>query len=209
VLGALNTSFDGRNLFSGAASDRAAVAPLQTLLAETGAAISGAATPADKRAALDAYFAPGGGYDSSVYGGATEDAAALTLPDGQEAPSLMRADDEGLKNLLKGLVVLAHTVDLPPMAMADWVRQGADLIASGGEAVVAEQARVGATLSALGRAEASLAEDKLIAGRTLDRIVGRDVFEAASETQALEQRLQAAYTLTSRIGRLSLTNFLR
>lgn len=209
VLGALNTSFDGRALFAGASADGTAVAGADALLAGTAAAMAGAATPADKRAALDAYFAPGGGYETTVYSGADTDAAALKLPDGTTLPALPRADAEGVRDLLKGLAVLAHSSELPPMAMADWVRQGTDLIGGASEAVVAAEARIGSGLSRLEAAEAQLADERLNASRALDRLVGRDAYEAASETQDLETRLQAAYTLTSRLTRLSLTSYLR
>lgn len=209
ALGALNTSFDGRRLFAGASGDAPAVATADVLTAATTAATAGATTPADKRAALDAYFAPGGGFDTDIYLGEGADAAPLRLPNGTRLSALPRADTEGVRNLLKGLTILAQSTELPPMAMADWVRQGADLIRAGSEAVVAEEAKIGTSLSRLDTARETLADERLTAESALDRIVGRDAFEAASETQNLETRLQAAYTLTSRLTQLSLTSFLR
>ena len=209
VLGMLNVSFDGRRLFAGADASALVVASADALSAGAEAALSGAVTPEDKRAALDAYFGPGGGFETDVYRGGAEDAAVLRLPDGSPLSALPRGDGEGIRDLLEGLVMLANATELPPMAMADWVRQGADLIRGGAEAVTAEEARIGASLSRLDEAAGQLAEERLTAKAALDRIVGRDAFEAASETQALEQRLQAAYTVTSRLGRLSLTSYLR
>ena len=209
VLGALNTSFDGRALFAGASAEGAAVASADALLAGTAAAMATGTTPDEKRAALDAYFAPGGGYEADIYRGAASDAASLALPDGTRLPAPPRADAEGIKGLLQGLAVLSHSADLPPMAMADWVRQGTDMIAGATEEIVAAEARIGSSLSRLEAAETRLADERLTASRALDRIVGRDAYEAASETQDLETRLQAAYTLTSRLTRLSLTSYLR
>jgi len=44
---------------------------------------------------------------------------------------------------------------------------------------------------------------------TEQNLMGRDIFEAAAELQALESQLQASYTITGRLGSLSLVNFLR
>ncbi|WP_031551136.1 flagellin [Parvularcula oceani] len=209
VVTALNARFDGRSLFAGAAAGQPALAPAEAMLSEIGTALSVAPDAASKRAALDAYFAPGGGFEASAYGGADSDAAKVVLPDGTTLPPAMRADSQAAKDLLKGLAFVVHGIDLPPMEVVDWVRQGADLIRSGTEALTLEEARLGTALKRLGEATEREADGRLVAAETLDRIVGRDAYEAASETQRLETRLEAAYTLTSRLGRLSLTNFLR
>lgn len=208
VFSALNTRSGGRSLFAGAAAGQPALAPPAEVLAEVDALLTARPDAASKRAALSAYFAPGGGFDAR-YTGAGEDAAPVVLPSGLELPPFMRADTQGIRDLVQGLVVVAHAVELPPMEVAAWVRQGTDLIRAGRDALVGEEARLGLSLTRLGEAVAKEADAELVAARTLDRITGRDAFEAASETQGLETRLEAAYTLTSRLGRLSLTNYLR
>lgn len=206
---ALNTRFDGRSLFAGNEGSNPALAGVGELNNAIDAIVGGAGTTADKMAAIDAYFAPGGGFDTDIYQGGTEDAAQVTLPGGFQLSSIERVDNSAFRDLIQGLTILTSSFKLPPQDIVDWVRQGANLIRSAQDELAVSEAQLGDTLNRIDEAVEREKDELVIASETLDRVVGRDAFEAASETQNIETRLQAAYTLTSRLGRLSLTNYLR
>ncbi|WOI52935.1 flagellin [Parvularcula sp. LCG005] len=209
IFSALNNRFDGRALFAGDAAATDALGDLDTMKADISAIVTGAGTPADKRAAIDAYFGPGGTFETTIYKGGSNDAAKVTLPNGYDVPALQRADSTTLRDMMKGLTMVANAIKLPPQDIVDWVRQGADLIRSSQDELAIAEAELGDSLNRIDEAAEKEKADYRIASETLDRIIGRDAFEAATETQNLEIRLEAAYTLTSRLGRLSLTNYLR
>ena len=209
VFTALNTRFDGRSLFAGNAGSNAALGQVDALLAEVDAATAGAATPADELAAIDAYFAPGGGFETSIYQGGDQAAATVTLPDGYSLKAIETANDDSFRKLIQGLTIVAQSYKLPPQEIVDWISQGADLISAAQDELTVKEAALGESLNRLGEAVEQEKDALRLAGETLDRIIGRDTFEAASETQNLETRLQAAYSLSSRLSRLSLTNYIR
>ncbi|MEM9421612.1 MAG: hypothetical protein AAF986_03745, partial [Pseudomonadota bacterium] len=209
VFSALNSRFDGRSLFAGDAASNPALGDLSQLLSDIEAIATGTGSVADKMAAVDTYFAAGGTFDTTIYQGGTGDAAPVTLPSGFEVAPIDTANESAFKNMIKGLAITAQTYKLPPVDYVDWVRQGADLIRSAQDDLVVAEAAVGDTVNRIAEAAETEKDQLRLAAETLDRIIGRDAFEAASEVQDFEARLQAAYTLTSRLGQLSLTNYLR
>ena len=209
VFAALNTRFDERALFAGAASDAQALAPLDEVMQTLSMALAGAPTAADKAAVIEAYFGPGGGFEADAYGGAAEDANGVELPDGAEVDPLPRADDAAFRNLMKGLATVAFSDTVEPGEAAGFTERGAGLVRAGTDGVTRMEARVGLGLNRTAAAGERAKDGARVAAEALDRVAGRDAFEAASETQSLETRLQAAYSLTSKLGRLSLTSFLR
>ena len=73
TVSALNTRVAGQSLFAGTATDRAALAPADAMLADLDALAQGSATAADAITAIDAYFAkPAGGFYTSGYTGSAE-----------------------------------------------------------------------------------------------------------------------------------------
>ena len=70
----LNTQVAGQSLFAGTATDGAALAPADAILADLDALAAGAATAADAIAAIEAYFAaPAGAFYATGYIGAPDD----------------------------------------------------------------------------------------------------------------------------------------
>ena len=208
VASQLNTRVGGRSLFAGAAADGRAVAPGEAILADLDALGANLATAAARAAAIDAYFAPGGGFDAAYQGAGTA-AGEAPLPDGSRLPGLPRADDEAVRTLLKGLALIAAAGQAPESEAVSLASLGADALREGSEGLTVWEARLGAASERIVAAEARQADDIRVTGETLARLTGRDTFEAASEVQQFESRLEAAYALTARLSRLTLTSFLR
>ena len=169
--------------------------------------LAGATTAADKRAVLDAEFAPGGGFDTTVYTGG----AALngpTLPGGEVISSLPTADDDTVRELLKGLAMVAVNETVDEAERQQWLTDGGALIQTSRDALTTLEASVGLSLNSIQRAVER--EDQVVfdAQTTIDNLIGVDPFESVSETQSLETRLQALYTVTGRTASLRLSNFL-
>ncbi|MEM9810227.1 MAG: flagellin [Pseudomonadota bacterium] len=209
VLATLNTSFGGRSLFAGDAGVGAAVADLSTFYAWAEGVVSSApAAAADKLAALDTEFAVTGGFDTNAYLAG----AQLTDPQlagGQTIGTLPTADDEAFRDLLKGLVMVATNELVDPAERSQWVLDATVIIQSARDRITTEEASIGLAQNTLDREADRLSRELFDAESTIERILGRDPFEVATETQSLEVRLQALYTVTARTSSLRLTNFLR
>lgn len=213
VVTTLNTRFGGRTLFAGAAEDGPALADGATLVAAVGAILAAAPDAATARAQVDAYFAPGGGFESNIYLGAATDAASVAVDDDTRLELLPRADDAAIREVLKGLALIAAA------PQAGFAGNPAEADALLGGAAQTLQDSTGALVELrgeMGRAEQTLAEARTgvdsqrnMLGRMRNDLVGVDAYDAASRFAELEGQLQALYTVTARLSGLKLTNFLR
>ncbi|WP_112320547.1 flagellin [Oceanibium sediminis] len=213
IIGALNTQFAGRALFSGAAEDSVSLQDVETLKADIAALVAGAPDPASAQSAVDAYFAPGGGFETNIYGGSNVDAAGAQVSDETRLAYLPRADAAALRDVLKAVTLVA-TSDAAPFS-GDPVARDAYLSEAAGN-LIAVRDEITNLRAALGVAEQQIgdASDRNLSEQNalkLSRndLVGVDQFTAAARFVDLEGQLQSLYTVTSRLSSLSLTNFLR
>lgn len=213
ILGALNSDVAGRALFSGTLTDRAPLATAETLLNELRLATQGATGPGAVRTALDAYFdTPGGGFETTIYQGGTDDLSPYVLGDGESVALTIRGDDPALRDQLKQ-VALAALSDDPGLVLTDAERR--DLVRGAGVGLLAGQQGLTALRADLGHAEARLEQSasRIAAEITtlqIDRntLVSVDAFETAGSLQDVQIRIETLYTVTARSARLSLVNFL-
>lgn len=217
VLGALvstlNTSVAGRSLFAGDAVASPALAASDELLAAARTAVAGAATAADIMTALDGFFdTPGGGFDTLVYQGGVTPRASLSLGDGEFVTLDLRADDPVFRNLLKHATGAA-LLDDPGVALSGG--EQADLTALVGERLLGGQgaltglrADLGFAQSRIDRAATRISAEASSLSILRYTLLSVDPFETASELETVQLRLETIYTLTSRMSRLSLVNFL-
>ncbi|MEM9233527.1 MAG: flagellin [Pseudomonadota bacterium] len=206
ILTGLNTSFAGRNLFSGDAVDRAALASADDFFAAIDVALVGATDEASTDAAITAFFAPGGEFDTSIYQGGAGEAASVQLPTGGNIDFSIKADDEAVRTALEGLVRVAYA---PDDASPDFALNGIDQIRQAETRLIALESNVGRQQNIIDNTLEAVEQEKTILELTEDSYAGVDAFEAANRVQTLELQLQTAYTVTSRLSRLTLTNFIR
>ncbi len=107
VVAMLNSEAAGRNLFSGDTTDVNPLVDAETFLAELETVVGGATTAADVQTALDTWFADPAGYDSFAYQGSTTAMSPLKMSQTSSVPLDIRADNQALKDTLKGLAMAA------------------------------------------------------------------------------------------------------
>jgi flagellar hook-associated protein 3 FlgL len=211
-VSALNGTVSGRSLFAGAATDRAALAPADDMLGDLRTLVAAETTAAGVAAAVEAWFAPGGGFDTAGYIGSAEDQTGAQVAEGRTVTMGLRADDPAVRDHLKGLAMAA----LLNESGIDDVGQQEQLARYAGEAIIDNQSNVVAQRAEMGSIQA-IVEDATaqnaaaISALELARsdVVSVDPYKAATELQNLEAQLQTIYTITARLSGLSLTNFLR
>ncbi len=213
AVGVLNTRVAGQALFAGVATDRAALAPADDILAELDALAAGAATAADAITAIEAYFATGGDFFTNGYVGSTTDLSAVEIGDGARLDYAVRADDAELVAVLRAQA-LAAVVDGGAFA-GDAAAQLELLGASGQrmlearEGMLALRGRVGVSQNTIERARAERVSERDAFELARSAIVATDPLAAASTYQTLQVQLESIFTVTSRLASLRFTNFLR
>ncbi|MEM7671312.1 MAG: flagellin, partial [Pseudomonadota bacterium] len=173
--------------------------------------VSGSPDAATAITAVDDYFnLPGGGFETNIYLGSTEDGPRLHITDDQSIDPLPKADDPLFRLTMQGYALIASATNAPTEADRDsLIQEGLTLLDTALESALSMESRLGAAQERLERTDEALQTEATLINKTLDKLLGRDVFDAAAELQALEGQLEASYTVTARLGSLSLTNFLR
>jgi flagellar hook-associated protein 3 FlgL len=214
MVSALNARYGGQSLFAGAAVDGPAVVDATTLYADVAALTAAAPDSASAIAAIDSYFFdPAGGFSTHGFTGSAQDAPRAELAKGDVVNYSLRGDDLAIRQALRNVVMVAVAANgdhggsaIDGMNMLKAAAQGAidtaDALTRLREGLGHVQEHVDA-VAAQNAAQASTFRINRNA------ILKADPYEAATRFKALEGQMQAIYTMTSRLSKLRLQNYLR
>lgn len=210
VFSRLNTRVEGGSLFAGDANDGPALGDVAQLMADVSAIYAGAATPTQLEADLDIYFNdPAGGFQTSIYAGGANDLATLEIANDEFVNMTARADEQGVKDLIRGLAMIAVAGSAAPSASRDASLSTAGATVLRGESgVLAIMTRIGIEQQQASTARARLDQEETALTEAYNSMTARDPYEAATRLQSLEAQIESSYVATARISRLSLANFL-
>ena len=211
ALSTLNTRFADKSLFAGTTTDQAAVADAATLMSALDAAVSGALTPDDVEAAVNAWFDDPAGFEATVYQGGAASSAIDIGPD-QKAQIDITAQDPAIVSMVKGLA-MAGLLQRGVLAGDDTSRaelaKKAGVSLSGSLATFAElTGRLGATEASIVNAGISNDAEKSALETARLGLISVDPYETASKLQDAQTQLETLYSITARMARLSLVNYL-
>lgn len=211
IVGNLNTRIGQRHIFGGQETASSPIQSAEGLQADIDAILAAAPDTATALAEIDQFFAdPAGGFQTSNYNGSDAAGPRLHISDTRSLSPLPKADDQVFKDIIKGLTLVASARNAATDEEADALMQaGFSAVDAGSEQLLDLEARMGAGLQNLDVMTDNMQSELGFLAATEQSFLGRDVFEAAAELQALEGQLQASYTVTGRLGSLSLVNFLR
>lgn len=213
VISQLNTQLADRSLFSGASLDQPALASGAAIMTDVMTAIAGLTTADSIALAIDGWFAPGGDFDTVAYLGSPNPQSAFQLSPDEQAQVAVTASDTAIREVLKGFVlgaVLAEgaLVASPGEAAAILGKSGVQLITSQSELAVL-QARVGSVEARIEAAEIANSAARTALEIARGEMIGIDPYDAATRLEETQSQLETLYTLTARLSRLSLADFLR
>jgi flagellar hook-associated protein 3 FlgL len=211
AFSSLNVKVAGQFLFSGDATDRAPLAGPDQLLADIAALYAGAADTADFDVALDLYFNDAaGGFQTAIYQGGAGASPSIEIVGGERGVFTARADDPSIRNVLRGLAVIAVAGAAPPSALRDGALSSAGAAGlAGTDGLIALSADIGVEERRAGEALIGLEEEEAALTEAYNAQTARDPLDAATRLQALEAQLNASLLATSRLSQLTLANFLR
>lgn len=211
VVSTLNTRFADRSLFSGQATNQAAIVPLDELLDLAEGVIAGASSLTDAETLLADWFADPAGFEAQAYLGAAP-LGPLSIAPGETASLGLTVMDPTIVETLKALLLPA----LVDRGFLDGqLAAQTNLMRAAGVRLQELQSSWADTASRLGTTEAQLdaalsrnsAESSALELARLE-LIGLDGYETASRLEAVQTQLETIYTLTARIERLNLADFL-
>lgn len=217
TVGVLNGHVAGQALFAGTATDRAALAPADAILAELDALAAATTTAADAVAAIDEYFrkdpAPSGAFFTNGYIGSTDDLSAVEIGENARLNFSMRADKQEFVALLsaqaKAAVVANGSFGGDTFEQMALLGNSAAAMLDAKEGILAVRATVGVSQFAVEAARAQRVSEQDTLSLARANIVAVDPLEAASNLQSLQIQLESVYAVTARLGQLSFTNYMR
>lgn len=225
IITALNSNYNGDFLFSGIDSEVRAVefpndGPLAQVEALMGPAITDLADAQAKVQIMDDIFDnnyaadPSLNFDELFYNGAPADGARLKakIDNNNSIEYGVQANDTQFKNVLQGLYMLS-AVDpyeiTDPAAYKEYVGTAVDRITNGIEQIIEGEAVIGAKHAAIANA-IILGEDKnTILNNRIAALEFVDFYEAQTRMQALETQMQATFSTTAKLSRLTILDYLR
>jgi flagellar hook-associated protein 3 FlgL len=216
TVSALNVRVGDRYLLSGTATDQKPISGGQDLLDALTVAISGQVTATGVITAISDWFdAPSGagGYLDSVYGGAATPLAPFSIGPQDQAVVSMTAADPTLRNTLKGLAIGAMIAEgaLPGDAAgrAIMAKAAGDTLFSSGTDLASLQANLGTVEGHISDISTRNAAESSSLEIARNGIIAADPFTAASDLENVRTQLETLYTITARLSRLNLADFLR
>lgn len=236
LISSVNVAYGGEYLFAGIDSDTKPMqevgtvnpvsgrSPLDVIGAIAGAGPATAADAAAMIADLDAVFAstavdPLDNYETTFFNGTdlldgfgVPNPRVIAQVDDTETLTYgVQANDPPFRDLMKGLMMFA-AVDVTQIAddaaYAAWAGAAVDALAAGIGGLDDIRVQVGTDRARLGDMLSFQMDRRDVYNNRIVDLEGVDAYETASRMQALQTQLEASYTATARIARLSFLNYM-
>jgi len=213
-VSALNTRYGGKALFSGTAVETTPLADPVEMLDSIRTAISGLGSTIDVKNAISDWFdSPTGGFATSGYLGDATGVQVRAVNTNETVEIAGRADDGAIRDTLKALALGAlsedGSVSLSNSDRGKLQRQAGEDLLGAAASMASFQSRLGFAEGKVENASVLISSQQTSLGIGRNEMVNADPFETASRLQAIQIQLETQYTLTARLSRLSLTEYLR
>lgn len=216
TIATLNTDVGGQFILGGTATDRPPLVPGSELLSKVKTAISGLQTIDEIKDKINEYFnAPSAedGFAKDIYRGTKQ--GLNPMQTGLDAPVTLNATaaDDGVKDILKGLTLAAlmadGTIADDPAATPALIRQAGLWLANGATKTTLVQGQIGKAEERIEQISVQAQSERGALMMGFNAITSADPYETAAKLTEAENKMQLVYTLTARLSRLTLANFLK
>jgi flagellar hook-associated protein 3 FlgL len=213
LISTLNTKLGEDSLFAGKAVDQAALTSADIMLADILAQIGGATDTATITTTVDTWFDdPAGGFETIGFTGDAGDQQQRSLDTETQITIDVRADDPGIRAVLKGAVLAALAQEIPgldKLTQTDLLSDGGLELQSAASDIAAIQGRIGYAEGEVERVSVSQSAEQSALTIARNLITQADSFDTATELQAVQLQLETHYAMTARLSGLSLMEYLR
>ncbi len=213
ALSALSARMGDVHLFSGAASDGAPLPGMDEMLGALRAEVGPQSDPAALRAAVQAWFAPGGGLDAAFPRPGADEPAVVPLAPGETLSIAATAADPAIRGTLAALATAVLAGENQGGAMDREAQREA--LAAAGAALVSDapgltglRGRLGTSEGQSERALARIRSESSALELARGEALEVDRYAVATEFQAAQAGVETLYLVTARLSNLSLAKYL-
>jgi len=214
TIQSLNLRTNDKAMFGGNDLATNPLASADEMFAALDLATAGLTEIDDITAAIDDWFmTPGGGFETVGYRGDSTGTLRRPLSTDQSVEIGIRADDVAIRETLKAFATAAIGGDVDSGLTAETrqtlqLQSGEDLL-SVASPLTGLQAQLGFVESQVEEASVKNASLESSYGIARNTFASADPFETATRLQEVQLLLETQYSLTARLSRLSLTEYLR
>ena len=213
VVSVLNTRVGGRALMSGAATGSTALASSADMLNEIKSLVATEVDAAGVISVVDDWFdSPGGGFETNGYLGSQSDISPFALNENQRASVSIKADDQSIRDTLKGLV-LASLVDEGIMAnnqaeQITLLQFSGETLVTAEAAIITDRAHVGTIEQQISDAKMANSAEGYVLEMAKSEIISADIYDSAAKLTQTQAQLEMIYTITARLSNMKLSDYL-
>lgn len=237
VVAAMNTVFGGESLFAGTASGATALTAWNEVNPATGLSPEmvlhsivsvppGSVAEAQSTIGdLDAIFSssysddPSKNFEATFYNGTpqfdglgnAEPRVQAQIEPGRPLEYGVQANDAAFRDIIKGLAMIA-SVDVrqisDPGAYATWMEAAAKALSDGSERALNVSAEIGFNQQIVSDALDRLEAISMVQQNQIAAYENVDPYEAATRLNSLKTQLEASYSVSAELARLTILNYL-
>ena len=211
-----NLNIDGRYLFAGSDTTSAPViddaqlnANMQTEVANW---LNGTNSNAQFQANVDGFSASQLGMNPAL---SSSGGVTVRIDQSTNIDYTVKADTDGFQQMIRALGLMANlkvpdsSTDVPTTAqLNDMMTKVVSLAKSGLDQMTNAQAQLGTKSALISSIQDTHTKDASALDGLIGSVEGTDTTEAITKLQALQTQLQASYSVTSTLSKLSLVNYL-
>ncbi len=212
---ALNTNVAGRYIFSGNRTDTAPLGSFADLISGLNTAVAGATTATDIATRIESWFdAPVGmgGFADAIYRGNDTGSAQISISNGRTVGSSLTANSDELRNMMKGMAILTYVAEsgsgLDSATVRTLFRTSGEKLVNAGTELIIASSMIGLQEAATTKTQAQNTAESSALSIARSTLISADPYETATALQETEASIQNLYTLTARLSRLKLTDYL-
>lgn len=211
VVESLNSQSAGRFMFSGDATNTPALIDPDDILAELSTVLMGAATRADIESQVDLWFSDPAGFEAFAYSGSSEPLGSFKMSETTRVSVDARANADSIKDVLAGFAKVIAS-DAPILDLEDKIemrKNAATTLKTAQESLIGLQAELGLAQEQIEDWGVHTEASRTALDYAKGALLSVDPYERATELEAAQFQLESLYTITARLSRLSLVNYLR
>lgn len=213
IVGKLNISVSGRTVFAGVASDQPALAGAAQLLDALVSSLPPGLNATDLANYISDWFLPGGGFDTAGYSGGQPIPEQFELGQGVVGNLDVTAQEPAIRKILSAFAtgaVLSRDVFAGDLqSQQEVLVKAGQMLANSSMPLTDLSARIGFEEEKHARATSRAIAEKSAMSIALSALREADPYETATRLEQAMVQLDTVYTLTARLSRLSLVEYLR
>ena len=213
IVSVLNSQIGNRALFAGTETGTNPLISAEEMLAEIKILVATETTALGVQTAVSSWFdSPGGGFETIAYQGSDDSLAPFRIGPNETAGLKLRADSQGIRDLLKGYTLAALVADGAlagnPSERLDMTRNAANQLMTSDDSITEIRSNVGSIEARIESARSRNNSEMSSIEIARSNIISSDIYKSATEFQSVQIQLEILYSLTSKLSNLSLANYI-